>query len=132
MGLLILKVIPKPIYRHFSKVFTLYLFGPAPGYGEHSFFQVMSKENPRIYLRRIRWLRGIDFAPRFARIRAPAKIWIGHADRLIDPKRQIRALRNHFDSSSTEVIGLDGIGHMLFPALLSDSECNRFKEWLDS
>lgn len=124
-GSYVLKLTPTWVYKLFSLKVSIFLFGPVKGYEQHRFFEVLEKENPQTYLKRILWLRKLDIEKMFSSVKAPTQVWIGNCDRVIRPQRQIA----YFKSRGVKTIELPKLGHMLFPGLLDEAQRITFLDW---
>jgi alpha-beta hydrolase superfamily lysophospholipase len=117
LGALSLRVTPGFLYRATVGPLGRYLFGPAGDQPDHPFFGALRAAPVGDVQRRTSWLRGRRFEAAFERITAPAHVWLGVRDRLVDLEEQraffeaLAARRANYNLSM-----IPGSGHVVLPS----------------
>lgn len=88
LGALAMGATPGFAYRATIKPIGRLLFGPPGDRPEHPFFDALQAAPGPVFGNRTGWLRSRDFASDFEAITAPAKVWLGERDRLVELERQ--------------------------------------------
>jgi pimeloyl-ACP methyl ester carboxylesterase len=105
----------RPIYRVTARPVSKFVFGPAPGHFGDSFFRAISREAPSDVRRRVGWLARTDFASAFLALPAPAGVWLGERDRLIDLSRQLAFFARLTLAPGSRLTVIPGSGHVVLP-----------------
>lgn len=130
-GALVLQLTPRLLYRQTAGPVGHYLFGPAGDRPDHPFFTALKDSAPSAFARRTRWLQDRDFSDLFRRLAAPARLWLGAQDRLIDLDEQLAFFselarrRPHLD-----VHTLPGAGHVVLDSTATRRARDEMRDWL--
>ncbi|QDU65394.1 alpha/beta hydrolase [Engelhardtia mirabilis] len=128
---LAMAVTPTFLYRAVIGRLGRLAFGPTGDGVDHGFFAGLRRMTAGQVRRRTGWLRSRKFADRFARLEAPARVWLGARDRLIDLEEQ----RRFFGELSRRRPGwslhvLDSCGHVVLPSPIVTAVRRDLALWL--
>lgn len=85
----LLAITPGFLYRWTIKPLSRYIFGPVGDAPNHPFFGALRRATPRDVRRQSKWLIGLDYSARFAKLRVPLRLVLGKRDRLVRIGKEI-------------------------------------------
>ncbi len=117
LGSLGMHVTPTYVHRATIEPIGRYIFGPTGDQKHHPFFSALRRSTPAVVGRRTGWLRSRQFSAFYESISAPAKVWLGKRDRLVDLAEQ----RSFFttllqDKENYRLSMIEGSGHVVLPS----------------
>lgn len=131
LGVLVLQFTPTLLYRQTTKPAGRFLFGPAGDQPNHPFFDALQRGRPQVIARRTNWLQGHTFEDRFRNLRAPARVWLGAEDRLVDLDNQ----KDFFsgltqDRTNYHLSVIEGAGHVVLDTDTTRQVRRKLLDWL--
>lgn len=132
-GVLSLAVTPGFLYRATVRPMSRYLFGPAGDQSDHLFFDALHGAPVSNVLRRTRWLRGRRFPHLYEKVNAPARVWLGMRDRLVNLSSQQAFFAELTDGKSNYSMRMvPGSGHVVLPTEAVEMARRDLSAWIAS
>ncbi|MER8839686.1 alpha/beta hydrolase [Mesorhizobium sp. M0913] len=109
-------VLPRRLYRIFSRPVLKWACGPVGDGYHHPFFDKSAESDPRHIIKRTGWEIGRDFRQDVGSISQRLLILMGAKDRFVpNVQREIHQLRSLLVRRDAKVVAVPGAGHVLLP-----------------
>jgi hypothetical protein len=126
-----LRITPNVLYRATIGPIGRCVFGPVGEESSHPFFASLQRAEARTVQRRTQWLSGREFPTLFSSISAPAKVWLGAEDRLVDISTQRTFFEQLAQARENYCVAMvEGSGHVVLPHAAGTAIRRELYEWL--
>jgi len=93
LAIIFLKFAPNYIYKISSKYMCTFLLGPSKEARSHPFFKSVYGRCPKIYLKRIKWLKNLELTRDIKQSKFERFFIFGMKDRVVSAEQQIKNLK---------------------------------------
>lgn len=131
-GSTLLSLTPAFLFKATAKPFGRYMFGPPGDQPDHDFFAALAGMSLDDTVKRIRWMRNRDVSEHFENINnAPAKIWLGEKDRLVDLSKEKRYFTQLSKTNSNYALQMiANSGHVALDTNIVTNTAQDIVKWL--